>query len=370
MFEHLDDPRGFDASDRLRADVVRTGRRRRRARRLAAGGVGVVAIVAASALAAYAYVDRKVDRIDRIQVDTLAPEPPDREPYVVLLVGLDDASGLPPDAPARTGREGVVGQRADSMVLARVEPGADRVTTMAVPRDLLVDGPDGPTRINGLWGAGVDAVVGAIDTELGIDVHRVVVTDLAGAVAVADALGGVRLSFDHPVRDGRSGLALPAGCSALTGEQLLALGRSRALEAQGDDGRWMTDPTGDLGRIARQEPIVTAGLAAFSRLDTSSPSAVDELLDAVVDHVTIDSAMAKDELLDLFRHIAGSELRRLTLPVFDSVHEGMQVLVPATGADGVAATFLDAPGSSAPSPDPSGGATTGDGPGPIVPTPC
>ena len=80
--------------------------------------------------------------------------------------------------------------------------------------------------------------------------------------------------------------------------------------------------------------------------------------------------MAKDDLLDLFRHIAGSELRRLTLPVFDSVHEGMQVLVPATGADGVAATFLDAPGSSAPSPDPSGGATTGAGPGPIVPTPC
>ena len=78
------------------------------------------------------------------------------------------------------------------------------------------------------------------------------------SLAIGDALGGVRLSFAHPVRDQQVGLALDAGCEDLGGSALLALGRSRHLQEQ-VDGRWHADPTADLGRIERQHFAIHEG---------------------------------------------------------------------------------------------------------------
>jgi len=363
MFEHLDDPTGLGPTDRLRTAVVRRGRRRRRARRLAWGGTAAIVAVAGSALAAYAYLDRRIDRVDRVHVAGLAPEPLTGEPYTVLFRGLDDVSSLPADDRVRDGRDDVVGARADTLVLARIEPGRNRITTLAVPRDLLVGGPtaDG-VRINQL---SLDGAVAAIRSELGIEVHRVVETDLGGAVAIADAVGGLRLAFERPVRDVRSGLDLAAGCGSLDGAEALALGRSRHLEEL-RDGTWTVDPTGDLGRIARLEPVAVAGAQALARLDLSSPGAVAALLDAVAAHATIDSRWTRDDLVDLARHVAGSEVRHLTLPIVGVTVDGAELVEPGPAGPDVVDAFLsgvDAPASMDDSP-------TVNRIAPVRPIPC
>lgn len=367
MFEHLDDPAGLGPAASMRDAVVRTGRRRRRARRLAWTGLSAVAVVGGTAIAAYAYVDRKVDQVERVKVANLAADPPRGEPYVVLLQATDDASRLPADDPVRSGRDEVIGARADVAVLVRIDPGAETVTTMALPRDLRVALPDGGAgRLNSI----LDPAhrVRVIRDELGIEVSRYVETDFAGAVAVGDALGGIRLEFQGPVRDARSGLALDGGCQAIDGRSLLALGRARHLQIQAPDGSWQLDPTGDLGRIARQGPILEAGLRAFSTIDPRSPAAVDRLLDAVVDHVAIDASMTKADLIDLFRDVAGSELRRVSLPVREVEVDGAAMLEQGDGAAAAVERFLDGapaePGSA-----PQGGGGLDPQPA-VVPSPC
>lgn len=310
MFEHLDDPSGLPPADRLRTEVQRRGRRRRRTRHLVWGGTAVVAIVATTALASAAYVDRRLDDVDRIDVATTGPEPATGEPFTVLFRGIGG------------------GGRSDTLLLARVVPAEEMVVTMGVPRDLLVPSPgrdDGPgVRINNL---SIDDAIVAIRDVLGIQVDRYVEVDAEGAVAIGDALGGIRLAFDSPVRDLSVGLSLDAGCQVLDAETTLALARSRHLERLLEDGSWWMDPRGDLGRIARQEPILVAGLAAFSHLDLTSPTAVDRFVDAVVANVTVDTRTTLTDLLDLFRGIAGSELVRLELPVFaETTPGGAEVL--------------------------------------------
>jgi LCP family protein required for cell wall assembly len=365
MFDHLDDPEGLGPVDRWRDDVVRSGRRRRRARRLLWSGASVVAVVGATAIAAYAYVDRKVDQVDRVRVANLAPEPPRSEPYVVLFRGLDDASGFPANDQLQLGRVDVEGRRADTIVLARIDPGAELVTMMALPRDLVLAGPDGlPTRIATL---GLDDTVAALRGELGIEVHRVVETDLAGAVAIGDALGGLRLAFDQAVRDPRAGLALDGGCNPLSGRAALAVARSRHLERY-DGMRWVADPAGDLGRIARQQEVFVAGLRAFSHLDPRDPAAVNGFLDAVADHVAVDADVSKGELLELFRDLAGSQVRRLTLPTANGRVGDAEVLELGEGAASMIDRFLEDDPVEL---DPQHRGTAELPPaGAVVPTPC
>lgn len=361
MFEHLDDPEGLGPTEDLHAAVVTAGRRRKRARRLAGTGVAALAAVVVAAVATAAYVDRKVDRIDRVNVAGLADDPPADEPYTILVRGLDDATSTAPDDPIRSGRDGVFAERADTLVLVRVEPERNRITTMSVPRDLHVASA-GAARINGL---SLGDTVASIGTELGVEVHRVVETDLGGAMAIGDAVGGVRLAFDRPVRDERSGLSLDAGCQVLDGRTALALVRARQL-AFLDGGTWVTDPTGDLGRIARLEPVTVAGVQALARLDLHSPTTLDRLLDALGDHAAIDARWSLDDLAELARHVSGAEVRQLALPVVPVEVDGAHLLETGPTATAIVDAFLsgvDAPAS------PADGPLDGSVP-PVLPTPC
>lgn len=380
MFEHLDDPAPFTPSAAFRAGARRRGRARRRQAWLARGGVGVVVAVAGAAAASAALVDRQLDRVDRVAVAGLAEEPEaPADPYTVLFVGSDAAERLAADDPVRAGREGVEGGRTDTMVLLRVDPAADRVTVLPLPRDLWVDVvAAGPGRLNGAYATGgPDRLVATVAAELGIDVNRYVELDLAGAITIGDAIG-LRLAFDGAVRDPRTGLALEAGCRSLDGRQALALARSRHLEVQEPDGSWRRDPTSDLGRIERQQALGLAVLGSLSHLDATDPTALVDLLDVVARNLTVDDSIDNGELVELFRDLAGSEVVSLRLPVVDAERGGAQVLDLADGSDAVLDAFGAAtPGSTTTTTTdgatagPTGTTPTIAGPADgVVPVPC
>lgn len=341
MFDHLDDPDPYAPSVELRVAAERRGRSLKRRRRAVLGSaVACVAVLAgfAAVAATATVVDRKLDDVQTIDVPNLRTTAEPGDPKVLLFVGADSDAGTAAPDPSR----GAGSARADTILLARVDPGKETVTLLSIPRDLLVDIPGrGLDRVNAAYAyGGPELLVETIDQNLGIEVDTYLETDFRGAAAVGDALGGLSLSFPAPLRDGNTGLDLPAGCIQLDGSQLVTLGRSRHVRYF-EDGVWRRDPTSDLGRMARQQAIATAVFEQLTAIDRTDPRESLRLLDAVVAEVTVDSGTSSEDLLALFRGIEGSTPRTIRYPVVDRVHEGAAVLELAAGSDQVTAAFLD-----------------------------
>lgn len=156
--------------------------------------------------------------------------------------------------------------RSDSILLVRVDPGANRIAELSIPRDLRVTIPGhGDDRINAAYTLGGPAL--AIETVralTGIPINHVVLLDFSGFRELVDALGGVTIdnpskiisnSFDgHPWRFGRGSLHLD-------GRHALAYARVRENTANPADN--------DVTRGLRQQRVLQAiasGLASPSTL--------------------------------------------------------------------------------------------------------
>ena len=338
MFDHLDDPQPWTPSDGLRATVARRGRTLRRRRHLLAGGVMTVVLLVAGVAGASTFVDRKLDSVDRLRVAGLRQTAKPVDPKVILFVGVDSDAGLSPQPRTRP-------YRTDTIVLARVDAGAETLALLPLPRDLLLDIPGhGKGRINQAFAlGGPELLIQTIHQDLGIEVDHYLQTDFRGAVDIGDALGGLRLAFGAAVRDHNSGLARPAGCQTLGGTQLLQLGRSRHLQWD-DRGRWTSDPTSDLGRIERQQAIGAAVLARLTTIDAANPAALNRLLTTVSRSLVVDAGTTNADLIALFRAIDGSRLVPVRLPVHDMVTDQGAAVLVVTGDVAAAVTpFLHAP---------------------------
>lgn len=293
------------AEEVLRRAEADVRARRRRPLRLAVAGVAAALVLTVAAVGgSFLYARTKLDDVERVEMQAaLAGAATTAEPRTVLVVGSDSRAGLEGEDTARFGSiEDVRGARADVVLVLRIDPDAGTAAALSLPRDLLVpiDGGD-PQRINTALAAGPDALARTVQLVLGIDLDHYVEVDFEGFRRIIDAVGGVSLRFDEPMRDRGSGFSVDAaGCRELDGEEALALVRSRNLQAE-IDGRWRSDPTGDLGRIRRQQQLLLAmvGHATAAR----NPLTLNRLLDAVSDHVTVDDGLSTDDLLRLARQL-------------------------------------------------------------------
>ncbi len=137
------------------------------------------------------------------------------------------------------------------------------------PRDLWVTLPDGEQqRINAAYAQSTQTLIDTIDENLGIPIHHFVEVDFVGFQQLIDSLGGVPMYFDSPVRDLNSGLRDPrVRLRGARRPQGLAFARSRHLEYRRTEG-WHTDPSGDLGRMTRQQLLMRA---AFGKARSLGP---------------------------------------------------------------------------------------------------
>ena len=154
-----------------------------------------------------------------------------------------------------------------------------------------------------------------------------------GVEDAVNALGGISLDFPYPARDmdcstgvcyNNSGLAIPtAGCQVLDGAQALSLSRSRYYQYYAD-GYWHSDPTSDLGRIERQNLVISAAIDKAK--STYDPLQLNSLLSSVVHDFSKDDGLTAGDLLRpgraLPRALAG---RRL--PGLHAAHRGRGLLV-------------------------------------------
>jgi len=291
---------------------------------IALGAVVTVGLLAAAAGASYLNV--RFGQLTRFDVAIDAAEV--GEPRNYLLVGSDTRAGLDPDDPADAGffddegtvTEGTV-QRTDTIMVLRVDPQAEEAYLLSLPRDLWVPiADDGESnRINVAFARGRDVLLETIRQNFDIPIHHYVEVDLVGFRGLVGAVGGVPVYFSEPVRDDYSGLAIDEpGCVNLDGQQALAFVRARRLEYQdAETGRWRTDPSGDLGRMTRQQEFIRKAISKAVSRGLTNPATLNDLVGVGVDYVGLDPSLDAGDLVRLGRRFAsfdGERLKTFSLP--------------------------------------------------------
>lgn len=153
----------------------------------------------------------------------------------VLLVGIDYRG------------ENYLYGLADVIRVARVDFVNMKVNMIALPRDLVVEGPEGrftepnPMKINQAYlfgtegwkgyaggGNGANSLAEVIRYNFGVTPHHYAVVDFQTVINFIDAIGGVELDLPQAVFDPDPNLgSFPAGPQTLNGERALALMRIR-----------------------------------------------------------------------------------------------------------------------------------------------
>lgn len=254
-----------------------------------------------------------------------------------LIVGSDTRAGQD------DGEFGAVaGQRADVILLIRVDFDSHAASMLSLPRDLYVEiyEPDGSVvgvdRINTAFAGGPAQLVATIRMLFGIPVDHYLQINFDGFRDIVDAIDGVDVYLAGAVRDrdqrGRnlSGLDVNAtGCVRLDGTQTLAYVRSRHFQ-QLTNGSWKPDPTGDLGRIRRQHDLARRIASQAIGRDLLNPARILGLVDAARGNLVIDSTLSPAQLVDFGQQIGAigtSAISQPTLAVTnDTTRAGAAIL--------------------------------------------
>lgn len=305
----------------------------------------VIAVVIASACmtSAVALVDRgiteRVAEIRRVVVPELRPAPPGGANY--LIVGSDSRAFVnnPDDAAAfgdPNSDPSVEGQRSDTLMVAHVEPSAQKTFVVSFPRDLMVNVPGTPglSMINSAYSTGGPAlVVETLKANFDIDISHYIEVDFQSFKEIVNAIGNVNVYLPGRTRDLETGMLTPygGGCYPLDGDSALVWVRSRHLQVSDPDGEYVDPDTGehwrsldvrsDLDRIARQQQFIRklTGLAISRAL--GDPFLAVSLADNVLGYLKADQGLSRDDvnaLVRAFRTIDvydNSSLRFETLPV-------------------------------------------------------
>lgn len=274
----------------------------------------------------------KYSRLPRIEVGSVLTTRASADtPQNFLLVGVDSAATLDPDDPAAAGRGNVGGLRSDTMMVLRVDPTTDQAILLSLPRDLWVPlASGGRQRLNSaIQVGGPENLIDTIEQYLSIPINHYVQVDFAGFKGLVEALDGVKVYFDTPVRDRNSGLDIPEpGCITLDPTQALGYVRSRHYQYY-EDGRWRSDPTADFGRVSRQQDFIVRAVRRAVEKGVRNPVTLDNLVDAGLKTVTVDDLLTADDIVSLasgFRDFDPNGLGTYTLPVISDNIGGAAVL--------------------------------------------
>lgn len=247
-----------------------------------------------------------------------------------LILGSDSREFVATDQDAESFGQ-VGGKRADTLILVRVDPDSRKALLVSFPRDLWVEIPGkGSSRINAAFGDGPQGVIDTIRANFDIPIHHYVEVDFAGFRNIVGAMGGVEMYVAAPARDAKTGLDIPeAGCVSLSGDQALAWVRSRHYQYF-ESGAWRSDPTGDFGRINRQQDFIRRLIAQALSSGASNPFRGDDLIDSGLANITVDSGLGVGGVLKLvrvFRSGDPEDVEMLTVPADSARRGGASVVI-------------------------------------------
>ena len=279
--------------------------------------------------------------------DQLAVHRPQRPAENYLLVGSDSVEGVAEGDEVLTGREDQAENHlADTVMILRLRPDGT-AAVVSIPRDLLVElSLNGRTaKINSAYnidGEPADRAASLIDTieqNLAVDLQHFVEVDLVGFRKLVDAVGGVTVCFEEPIRDrntddsgdptkGGTGFVASAGPQLLNGDRALQYVRSRHLLVLNEAGEWeRLGYWNDIERNGRQQQFVFDAVDQALSDALSSPSTLRDLLDIVAGNLATSNTISLfDDGIDLARLFrdfdADTQLERYALEFFDAERAG------------------------------------------------
>jgi LCP family protein required for cell wall assembly len=237
---------------------------------------------------------------------TLVAGPVDMTARNFLITGSDNGACVDPDSPYADafGNRSGLGERADTIMILRLDPNTNASAVLSFPRDLWVKiaGRSSSSRINSAFNRDdPNTLVETIWNNFGVPVDHYVNVDFCAFKQIVDAVGGVRVPFATGIRDRNTGLLIEdPGCHTFLGEEGLAYVRSRKLQYFDEDSRkWREDPAADRGRISRQQDFLRRALQKALDVGAGSPTVAKQLIDAGLEFVILDDQLTPGKLLEL-----------------------------------------------------------------------
>ncbi len=236
-------------------------------------------------------------------------------------------------------------KRADVIIMVMLPRDGSEPVLASLPRDLYLPNPclERNSRINAaLFGCGEfvngpELVAMMVEDFTGVPVDHFAIVDFDGFTEVIDAFGGLEICVDNPVRDVKSELSLPAGCTDANGEIVLQWVRSRSTQEL-VNGQWRTMAgVDDFARQERQQEVlidIADKLGSFS-----SVAALTDVAAGLASSVTFDAGM---DLANLVQ--TAWNLRDINLASINRVQPGFRNYITDSGAFVVVPTesFTDA----------------------------
>ncbi|HPU08189.1 MAG TPA: LCP family protein [Candidatus Atribacteria bacterium] len=206
------------------------------------------------------------------------------------------------------GQDSIEPRRSDTIILVGINSQIDEILLFFVPRDsrLLVPGR-GYDKVNHSYAqGGIGLLRQTLEGALGIKIPYFVEVDYEGFEKVIDALGGVEIEVEKPLKyvDKAQDLYIdiPAGKQWLDGERALQYVRFRY------------DQLGDIGRIKRQQNFLQALLDKVdndSLLVTRLPQLIESTREALSTNLTGDYLK---QLVMWFQGLNDRIIRMETMP--------------------------------------------------------
>ncbi|MCT4352370.1 LCP family protein [Streptomyces sp. Je 1-79] len=268
----------------------------------------------------YSSLDGNIKAVD---VDkALGDDRPQKLPTAgqnLLVLGSDSRAG---DNAALDGGK-VSGARADTALVVHIPEGRTKAVAISIPRDTLVTRPEcqksgggtAPSAQRVMFNSvfaqyGPACVMKTVEKMSGVRLDHYLEIDFAGFKDLVDAIGGVTVDIEEPIKDGSAGLDLATGPQRLDGTQSLAFVRTRYGIGDGSD----------LGRISNQQKFLTALLTEVREQDLlGSPTKTYKVADSATKALTTDSGLASLTALSEFaRSLNGvdpSSMETIMLPV-------------------------------------------------------
>jgi len=278
--------------------------------------------------------------------ETFPPAEPDAKNF--LITGADNNSCIDPDSPYAPafGDRSNLGERSDTIMMWRVNPSTSQIAVLSFPRDLFVDiaGTSRKGRINEAYERdNPQKLIDTIFQNFGINTDHFVQVDFCAFRTLVDAVDGVAVPFDTPVRDPNTGLNVPvAGCFTFDGDHALAYVRSRKLQSLDENGEWTQDPTSDLGRISRQQDFLRRTVSRLLSKGAYNPDVAGGLIETSSEYIVTDPALTPGKMLEFAGVLSGVDPDEITTYQINANPRNIQgaaVLVPSIGGDNMQAVL-------------------------------
>ncbi|QLE72343.1 LytR family transcriptional regulator [Streptomyces rectiverticillatus] len=286
-------------------------------KRIKIGLVTFVVLLLAISVSTYFWADSKLRR--EVDLSKVKERPPAGEGTNYLIVGSDSREGLSDEDKKDLHTGSADGKRTDSMMI--LHTGDNGTTMLSLPRDSWVTipaftgqksgkrFPKSTHKLNQAYSdGGAELLAQTIEFNTGLRIDHYAEIGFGGFRNLVDALGGVEMCLDKPLKDRDSGADFKAGCQELNGAQSLAFVRQRHQEADQD-----------LGRMRNQQKFLnTLAKQAASPSTVLNPFRLYPVIGSGLDTLIVDKDMGLFDLMDMFwamKGVTGGDGQQMTVPI-------------------------------------------------------